>query len=308
MDEIIKINKDIYTYGTGYKDDFELRESLNKLTEKTFGFNFEKWYLDGYWGDRYIPYSLLYEDRVVSNVSVNILDFDILGNKKRFVQIGTVMTDNEFQNKGLSRVLMEKVLEEWDGKCDLIYLFGNDSVLDFYPKFGFEKCNEYVYSIRKSNIHISTKSTSYKHIRELDMDNIEDRDTLHNLASNTKIFSKVSMIDNPGLIMFYCTNFIKDNIYYLEDSNTVVICDLKGDTLYLNEILSTEDVNLDNVVSKIVKIYNKVENIVLGFTPKDSSKYERSLLFEEDTTLFIRGDIYNLFKDDHLMFPVLSHA
>ncbi len=35
MDEIIKINKDIYTYGTGYKDDFELRESLNKLTEKT---------------------------------------------------------------------------------------------------------------------------------------------------------------------------------------------------------------------------------------------------------------------------------
>lgn len=98
------------------------------------------------------------------------------------------MTDNEFQNKGLSRVLMEKILDEWNGKCDLIYLFANDSVLDFYPKFGFKKCNEYVYSIRKSNIDISTNSTSFKHIRKLDMDNIEDRDTLHNLASNTKIF------------------------------------------------------------------------------------------------------------------------
>ncbi|MCS4521567.1 GNAT family N-acetyltransferase [Clostridium botulinum] len=61
-------------------------------------------------------------DNVVSNVSVNIIDFLILGEEKRYVQIGTVMTDEEYRGQGLCRALMERVIKEWEDKCDLIYL------------------------------------------------------------------------------------------------------------------------------------------------------------------------------------------
>lgn len=56
------------------------------------------------------------------------------------------MTDCEYRNKGISRKLMDKVLQDWKDKCDAIYLYANDSVLDFYPKFGFIKAKEYQYS------------------------------------------------------------------------------------------------------------------------------------------------------------------
>ena len=53
------------------------------------------------------------------------------------------MTEQEYRHQGLSRVLPERVLTEWQSKCDLIYLFVNDEVLDFYPKFVFRPIVEY---------------------------------------------------------------------------------------------------------------------------------------------------------------------
>ncbi|AFS79763.1 acetyltransferase, GNAT family [Gottschalkia acidurici 9a] len=300
MSEDIFINDKRYVYKCDYRDDIILRNSFNNLTRKTYGFDFKQWYADGYWGDKYIPYSLLNEGKVVSNVSVNIMDFLVLGSKKRFIQIGTVMTDEEYQGQGLSRALMEIVLKEWEHKCDIIYLFANDSVLDFYPKFGFIKCDEYQYSISK------IKKGNSKGSRKMDMDNNKDREIVYNLACNTLPFSKISMRNNPSLIMFHCTYFMRDSIYYLKDYDTAVICDIDDDVLYLQEILSTEEVNLDTIISLMMN--DNTKKIVLGFTPNDSSLYEKSLLNDEDDILFIKVGRDDKFRMEDLMFPTLSHA
>lgn len=144
--ENIKINGKSYEYVVNYKNNDELRNSFNSLARKTYEFDFEDWYQNGYWSDRYIPYSIADGNNIVSNLSLNVIDFFVMGEKRTYLQIGTVMTDKEYRNQGLSRFLMEKVLEEWRGRCDLIYLFANDSVLDFYPKFGFDSAQEYQYS------------------------------------------------------------------------------------------------------------------------------------------------------------------
>ena len=300
MDENLLINNKIYTYKCNYKDDLALRNSFNSLTEKTYGFNFKQWYEDGYWKDKYIPYSLLDGDKVISNVSVNIMDFLILGEKKRFVQIGTVMTDEEYRGQGLSRALMEVVLKEWEDKCDLIYLFANDSVLDFYPKFGFEKCNEYKYFVKR----IGEKKS--ENIRKMSMDSDKDREFVYDIICNTIPISKVSMKNNASLIMFYCTYFMKESIYYIEDYNAVVICDFNEDVLYVQDVFTTKEVNLDKIINSIIN--EKTEKVILGFTPNNISSYEKTLVNEEDTTLFIKIGKDNPFKTEDLMFPVLSHA
>ncbi|MBU5484470.1 GNAT family N-acetyltransferase [Clostridium sp. MSJ-11] len=294
------INNKKYIYKCNYKDDSILRNSFNRLTEKTYDFNFEQWYEDGYWGDKYIPYSLLDGDKVVSNVSVNIIDFLILGEQKRYIQIGTVMTDEDYRGQGLSRALMEMVLKEWEDKCDLIYLFANDSVLDFYPKFGFDVCDEYQYSINK------TKEGKIEKIRKMSMDDDKDREIVCNMVRSTLPFSKVSMRNNLSLIMFYCTYFMRDNIYYLEDYDGVVICDFNEEVLYLQDVFSRKEIKLDSIISAVIT--EKSKKVVLGFTPKDSSSYEKSLMNEENTTLFIKVGKDNPFKSGDLMFPVLSHA
>lgn len=47
------------------------------------------------------------------------------GEKRNYIQIGTVMTDADHRKQGLARKLMEHVIETYEGKCDGIYLFAN---------------------------------------------------------------------------------------------------------------------------------------------------------------------------------------
>lgn len=134
-----------YTFLVGYQKDNRYRTAFNDLVKKVFGLSFEEWYRAGYWNEKYIPYTLFDGENAAANVSVNIMDFVSFGEQRRYIQLGTVLTHENYRNNNLSRFLMEKVLAEWTNKCDFIYLYANKSVLEMYPKFGFDRVNEYEY-------------------------------------------------------------------------------------------------------------------------------------------------------------------
>lgn len=300
MNDYLKIEGKTYNYISDYKDNQKLRTSFNNLAQKTFGIDFEEWYKEGYWRDGYITYSLLDYDTIISNVSVSIMDFLVLGEKKRYIQIGTVMTYSEYRGRGLCRALIEKVLKEWEDKCDLIYLFANDSVLEFYPKFRFIKADEY-----QSSINVTKKHRS-DNIIKMDMSNKKHRELLYNIVSNTVSFSKISMVDNASLVMFYCTSFMKDSIYYIENYNTIVIANFEGRKLYLQDVFSTKEIELDIIIDEMIT--DEIKEVILGFTPNENICCEEKLFKDEDTTLFVRYGKENVFKENKLMFPILSHA
>lgn len=81
----------------GYCADDALRRSFDALAQRTFGLTFEDWYQNGFWGDDYVPYSVVVDGEVAANVSVNRTDFVLDGEKKRFIQLGTVMTDERYR-------------------------------------------------------------------------------------------------------------------------------------------------------------------------------------------------------------------
>lgn len=296
----ININGKGYFLVTDYKNNDVLRSSFNHLTKDTFGFDFEQWYADGYWQNRYIPYSLVNGDTVVANVSVNVLDFFVLGEKKKYVQLGTIMTDKAYRGLGLSRTLMERVLNDWQSKNDLIYLYANDSVLNFYSKFGFEKANEYQCS------KVVTKKDLPSAIRKLNMLCKDERDLLYRTASRSKCISKISMIDNVSLIMFYCTSFMKDNVYYLDKLNAIIIAEYDRDILYLQDIFCINHISIDHVVEAMVN--EQIQKVVMGFTPLDVSSLEFNLMKEDDTTLFVKSNSKSILTSEKLMFPILSHT
>ncbi|MFT8314274.1 MAG: GNAT family N-acetyltransferase [Clostridium sp.] len=298
--EEVSINCNKYTFIKEFKDNTLLRNSYNALTQKTYEFNFEQWYQEGYWGSGYKPYSLLDGENIVANVSASIVDCLVLGEAKRYIQIGTVMTDSAYQNQGLARYLMEKVIEEWKNKCDMIYLFANDSVLDFYPKFGFTAANEYQYS------KTITKDNEVIVAEKLDMSLDNNRELVEERVANSISISKLTMLKNVGLIMFYCTSFMRDKVYYLREQDVIVIAEFKGDTLYLQDIFSLSEVDLDNIIKSLTN--KEIKTVVLGFTPNDVDGYYVNLLQEDNTTLFVMKDKSDLFQDNKLMFPILSHA
>jgi len=294
------INGKQFSYIFNYKEDKDIRDSFNTLTQKVYGFSFEKWFQDGRWKDAYIPYSLLYKNVVVANVSINLIDFDVFGQKKRYIQIGTVMTDPEFRNMGLSRFLMEKIMEAWHGRFDMLYLFANDSVLDFYPKFGFEKAIEYQLSKKLKYIQPTMSA------EKIDMTDNAKRQALVERICETKIISSLAMENNIGLIMFYCTSFMKENVYYISKYDAYVVAEFHNDTLYLQDLFCEAYVELDDIFAAMAT--DAIKEVVLGFTPSNKNGFEECVLNEDNSTLFVLGKDVEQFRYNRIMFPVLSHA
>lgn len=297
MKIILKDKK--YIFLIGYQKQKQYREAFNNLAESIFPISFEEWFQAGYWNEKYIPYTLFDGDKAVANISVNIMDFSVFGEQKNFIQIGTVMTDANYRNKGLSRFLMEKVLDEWNHKCDLIYLYANPSVLEMYPKFGFKRVKEY--SCFK---HVKNKF-EHTSVEKLNMDQQLNRDKLYNLAKHSEVFGRLSMKENADLVMFYCTSFLKESVYYIQSLDVIAVATYDDHQLQIWDVFGEKTVELDQIIYSLM--HTKTNEVLLGFTPHDCSSYNLREIKGNDT-LFVQQNKTVLFDDNKLMFPLLSHA
>ena len=279
-----------------YRDNKALRASFNRLSEKTFGLNFENWYQNGFWKNNYIPYSVVVDGEVVSNVSVNACNMNYNGKVVRLIQLGTIMTDSDHRGKGYSRALMEEVLRDYEGKVDGIYLFANDSVLDFYPKFGFKVAKEYQYS---KNVTVTGESK----VVQVPMKDKNDWDKMVEILSTRDQNAQIYMVGNTGLYMFYLSQFMTENVFYIAGSDTYAIAELEDDTLVLHAIIG--DASVDDVV---LAFGSQVKRAILCFTPKDTAGFEKDELHEEDTTLFVQGSFFEETAGDEYMLQAITHA
>lgn len=288
----------MYEVKKGYKDNAELRQSFNALAERTFSLNFENWYQNGFWRENYIPYSVIQDNKVIANVSVNITDIVWNGKKKHFIQLGTVMTDEEHRNKGLIRMLMEEIEKDYGEKIDGMYLFANDSVLEFYPKFGFKKATEYQYSKQVENQKEAT-------MKQIPMDNKPAWKMLEKAMDESKVFGSFDMVGNSDLILFYVTQFMQENVYYDEKLDVYVIAEPEDNTLLIHNVFAKKEIELEKVIEAFGK---DVKKVVLGFVPQNREGYFVEEIKEEDTTLFVKGDALEQFDGEQLMFQTLAHA
>jgi len=281
-----------------YRDNETLRQSFNRLAEKTFGLDFEDWYRNGFWGDSYNPYSAVVNGEVVANVSVNRTDFLYDGKVLHFLQLGTVMTKEEYRKQGLIREIMGEIEKDAEGKADGIYLFANDSVLDFYPKFGFRKSAEYQYGKKVFN-------AGGCRLEKVVMDNPAAWERLEDAIGRNLFRGKLDLVRNPGLIMFYVTKFMRESVYFHKGTDTFVIADVEDGRLFLHNVFSAEVKETGQVIEWFGK---EIQEAVLGFAPTDAEGYEVTEIREEDCTFFIKGDGLQILEGEKLRIPSLAHA
>lgn len=282
---------------SGYRRDAALRQSFNALAEKTFGLNFEGWYHNGFWGDNYNPYSVVEDGRVVANVSVNRTDMVIGGQRRRLYQLGTVMTDPAYRNRGYIRAIMEEIDREI-ADADGVYLFGNDSVLEFYPKFGFVRGTEHAYEKTVSQ-------TSPCRMERVMMDSAEGWAKLRTAMEESAVQSACEMAGNLELIFFYVSQFMQDCVYYSEALNVWAIAEMEDGKLLLHNVFCPHEVKLDEVIAAFGA---QVTHVTLGFTPLDTAGFDCREYHEEDCTFFVRGGSFADFAARRLRIPSLSHA
>lgn len=284
-----------------YKNNEILRKSYCELANNIFGINFEEYYEKGFWSNRYIPFSYIYEDTVIANVSVNVLDLVIEGEKKKALQIGTVMTHPSYRNQGLSAALMNKVFEEYDGTYDFMYLFANKSVLDFYPKFGFKQANEYLYSM-----DFSLNETLNANIRKLDVTNRKDRQFIYEFVSKRVPVSQIFSTENTqGIFMYYCLNVFPHDIYYLEHEDMIVVFQKEQEQIHLFDIVSKKEIEIKHILTRIAD--DSTRKVVFHYTPDYDNIQTNSSIFNGNEVLFVKSASRNDFPL-HIKHPIMAQA
>ncbi len=286
----------MYQVVNDYRNQDALRASFNALAQRTFGIEFENWYQRGFWTDRYDPWSVVEDGKVIANVSVNRMDLQFCGRQWRLIQLGTVMTDSNYRNRGLIRLLMEKIEGEF-ADADGMFLFANDSVLDFYPKFGFRKASEYVSS------KPLLAAGACRMVR-VDPDDVQWGKLCK--AMEESCFScGCSMKNNPGLPFFYLLADPENAVYYCAELDAWAIARTEGKTLQLLDIYAKELVSIDAVASAFGGDFDRLE---LGFAPANPSGWECGVLQEENSTFFVKGTVFDQFIRNKLRIPVLGRA
>ncbi|MCD1875930.1 GNAT family N-acetyltransferase [Listeria monocytogenes] len=289
-----------YEMISDYKDNKMYRDSFNKLAESTFDINFEEWFRSGFWNDNYVCYSYIDNNEVISNVSINKMNLIYQGENYSALQIGTVMTHPNYRGQGLAKNLLNHVIAKYEDQYDFLYLFANDTVLDFYPKFGFERIEESSFTVDACNL----KKKASK-LKKLNPDNKTDFQLISRIVSERAPLSNILDVkESEDLLMFYVLIALKNELYYLEELDVIVLMEQEGTDLYVLDILSTKKLDVVEVLSYLST--KKIETIHLLFTPEKSKYIDAAYIIETEDMLFVRPNV--LTSENYFLFPATSHA
>lgn len=286
-----------------YMRDDTLRHALNELAKKTFWIDFEDWVTGGYFEGDYIPYSFMENGKIISNVSANRMTFLQNGVERNYIQIGTVMTDENYRRQGLAKKLIDHVIKQYKDNCDGFYLFANLEALEFYDQCGFSRVTEYRYEVKEEFCKRRSEGERFMPVNTADG---KMKQKYMDMIRHSAVNSSMEQINKFGLQMFYTADM--ENVCYAKDLDCFIVAETEGDTLFLQSIICENQVALSDVLCRMSGEYHGCR---LGFTPtlKDidmciAEKYDGA----EDYRLFYFGDQLKSIEKEKLYFPELSHA
>lgn len=269
------------------------------LAYQAFHQDFTPWFEGGYFDDTYIPYTLLDGERPVANVAASAMDFIWDGKSRKYVLIGTVMTDLEYRNRGLIRVLMDRIFQEWQGRCDMIYLFAKNAVVDFYPKFGFRQADETQWA------GVFTGKKHRKRLRKLDLNVREDQELFRSVAFRGNPYSRIQM-KNMNILYLNGDDMMKGKIYYLEEPEAVVVLSREEKRLRFEDIYCGPQIPMEKVLEAVLS--EDRPGYVLRFPVRDREGLTAEVYHEEQSTLFLMGPDAQMLIGEQICFPAMTHA
>jgi len=284
-----------------YRDDDKLREAYYAYIKTVFpSADFKSWYERGYWPPEFIQYSLVKDGRVLSNVSVSKMNILLNGKTISGVQIGAVGTIPEFCRQGLSRYLMEHVIEKYQKAVDLIFLFANETVIDFYPKFGFTRHDESVF-IAKSDIPKPEFAA-----RKLEINNAGDMALVEDyLARRQDLTVRFGARGYDKITLWHVLNLHPERLWYVEEDGVIVIANEKEGHLHVWDVIFSRPIDLSAVLPKIIKS-DTIQSIRYYFAPDVVGYGFDETEIIDDSPLFTLGEFD--IGDGPLKFPATAQT
>ncbi|WP_367898048.1 GNAT family N-acetyltransferase [Leptospira sp. WS58.C1] len=296
------MNRGVSTVSS-YRDRSDLREKYFEFTPQAlYGADFRPWFEKGGWSEKYHPNSLIDpEGKILSNVSVMEMDVLLLGDRRSAIQLGAVGTLPDYRKQGLSAKLIRTVLEKYSNS--LVFLFANDSVTDFYPKFGFRKVEEIWF--RAAYPESILGKGKKKHYRILNPNFAQDVEILKRISSfslpTTEIFGAMGY---GSILLFYFLAGESFQFLYDDSENSILVIGREDKTLWIYDVLCDRRPDLEKLLASLG--IPEAAEIRFGFSPE---KFDiRCEKFEApfESPLFVKGEFP--VPEKCFKFPILAQT
>jgi predicted N-acetyltransferase YhbS len=277
----------------------ELHDAFVRFIPRVFRtISFEQWYALGGWPAGYRAFVILDGDEIVANVAVQKMHLIVRGQSQVGWQLGAVGSIPDVRGRGLQRQLLTHVLAQLD-PSELVFLFANEDVLDFYPLFGFRRVSEWVYSV---DMHIEPQPNM---LRRLSVESSADRELMLRIAAGAQpVTERFGATDYGGILFWYWTNFHHDDFYYHADDDAIVIAEEDFEVLRVLDVVAARPVDLASYLPQLLS--SPVDHVEFGFTPEKLWPSATPFCEYLESPLFVRGSL--TLPTAPFKFPMLAQT
>jgi predicted N-acetyltransferase YhbS len=243
--------------------------------------SFRRWYELGGWDEDYVAFSMADGADIVANASLQRMSIVLRGEWITGWQLGAVGVVPQWRGRGLQRQIMQRLLDSIDEQ-DIVFLFANDTVLDFYPLFGFKRTFESIfaaeYDVKPAN----------EPLRALSIDRAEDLALLARVAAAAAPTTREFGASNyGGVLLWYWANFYGGCFYYCEAEDAIIVAELDGATLRICDVLARTPFDLRFYLPRVAR--DAAQRVEFGFTPDLWWPDARVIADYTESPLFVRG-------------------
>ncbi len=260
--------------------------------------DFRPWYLRGGWTSTYEAFASVQADEIVANVSVMRMRLLVGGREVRGAQLGAVGCVPEMRGRGLMRPLLERVFTQLHSEADLLLLYANDGVLDFYPRFGFRRVRESVFELGLA------LDPSPAPAPRLDLDDPSQRAAwLSACARSLPPTERFGVRDYGSVALWHVCNLYPHDVYVLSEGDAFAVALQRGDVLHLLDLAAPRRFDLLPVLPRLIR--EPIARIRFGFCPELWCPMAR-VVEPIDDALFIRGAL--ALPAEPFRFPMLAQT
>ncbi|MCL2284768.1 MAG: GNAT family N-acetyltransferase [Firmicutes bacterium] len=269
----------------------EYEAMLDNLIQEIFGFSFSPWFKRKLWNSDYESYSIIESGKMLSNVCIFKSELLINGKKTTAIQFGAVATRKSERGKGMSRIIMGHVLSLYPSTP--AYLFANQGVLEFYPKFDFVQVQTY-----KPEISFTIDNNAAAAVKC----NVDDEIVTRALDRRNVYSSILDCTNSMPIQQFHLIMPYSNNIYYLPNCDTLVVAEKKDSRLFIVDVMAQNPVTFETIARELP--FDGIKIVEFGFCPDwlgVSLNWNPANMTADP--FFIKGD-WNLPKE--FCFPLTS--
>jgi GNAT superfamily N-acetyltransferase len=279
--------------------DADWQPAFLRYVQRIFpGLDFGPWHRRHGWTPAYEVHAFADGGELIAGVGVMRATAVVTGREHRGAQLGAVGVVPEARGRGLMRALLEHVLARLEREVELFHLYANETVLDFYQRFGFRRVEE-------TDFELAVALTPGPNpAPRLDLDDAAPRAAwLEACARALPPTERFGMRGYGAAALWHASVLHPGAVRVLAGEEAYAVTVQRGDTLHLLDLAAPRRFDLLSVLPALLEA--PIARVRFGFCPECWCPAARPTGAHDDP-LFVRTAL--ALPAEAVLLPALSQT